>query len=403
LLDVEGAVVEQTYYEEGLGLIVRVRPKRGQQDRCPHCERRSPAYDWGEGLRRWRALDLGTTKAFVEANAPRVRCPEHGVSVASVPWARHGSWFTRAFENQVGWLVTHTNRTAVSRLMRLSWRAVTRIVERVVLEARSKVDLLDGLRRIGIDEVSYKKGHRYLTVVVDHDRDRLVWAVPGRDNKAIRSFFEALGPQRAAHLELVSTDAAGWILPVVRQMAPQAQLCTDPFHVVTWATRALDAVRRNLWNELRRSGEPQLALALKRCRYALWKAPENLTERQQQKLATIKKVNEPLYRAYLLKEQLREVFRAKGRTGMDLLDRWLAWAARCRLQPFVELGRQIRRHLPEIRAALRHGLSNARVESANTRMRLLHRMAFGFHRPRTLIALAHLKLSGLCPPLPGRP
>jgi transposase len=287
--------------------------------------------------------------------------------------------------------------------MRLSWRAVTGIVERVVTEARGKVDLLDGLRRIGIDEVSYKKGHRYLTVVVDHDRDRLVWAIPGRDDKAVRSFFKALGPQRAAQLELVSTDAAGWILPVVQQMAPQAQLCTDPFHVVTWATRALDEVRRNLWNELRRRGEPQLALALKRCRYALWKAPENLTERQQQKLATIKKVNEPLYRAYLLKEQLREVFRAKGRTGMDLLDRWLAWAARCRLNPFVELGRRIRRHLPEIRAALTNGLSNARVESTNTRMRLLHRMAFGFHRPQTLIALAHLKLSGLCPPLPGRP
>lgn len=96
------------------------------------------------------------------------------------------------------------------------------------------------------------------------------------------------------------------------------------------------------------------------------------------------------------------MFRTKGRFGIDLLDRWLAWAARCRLQPLVELGRRIRRHLSEIHAALEHGLSNARVQSANTRMRLLHRMAFGLHGAEALVALAHLKLSGLCPPLPGR-
>lgn len=402
LLGVEGAVVERVRWDESLGVVAQVHPRRGRQSRCPHCQRRCPGYDRGHGRRRWRALDLGTSRTWVEAETPRVRCAEHGIVVAAVPWARHRCRFTRTFEDQVAWLVTHTNRSAVGQLMRLSWRAVTAIIDRVVTEARGKTDLLEGLRRIGIDEVSYKKGHRYLTVVVDHDRDRLVWAAEGKDESALGSFFQALGPQRAAKLELISTDAAPWFLPVAQRMAPGAVLCTDPFHVVAWASRALDEVRRQLWKQLRRDGHKQRAFTLKRSRYALWKGAEHLTQRQQHKLALIKKLNLPLYRAYLLKEQLREVVRTKGRAGIELLDRWLAWAARCRLAPFVELGRQIRRHLSSIRAALDHALSNARVESTNTRIRLLHRIAFGFHTPRTLIALAFLKLSRLCPPLPGR-
>src|SRR5690606_8341598 len=109
-------------------------------------------------------------------------------------------------------------------------------------------DRLDGLRRIGIDEVAYRKGHRYLTVVVDHDTGRLVWAGKGRDKATVSAFFDALGDERAARLTHVSCDAADWITTVVAQRAPQAVLCLDPFHLITWATDALDQVRRAVWN-----------------------------------------------------------------------------------------------------------------------------------------------------------
>ena len=130
-------------------------------------------------------MDVGTIFALLEAEAPRVRCPEHGVVVGAVPWAGHDSRFTRAFEEQVAWLAVNTSSSAVAELMRISWRTVGPIRERVAAEAGPGVDLLAGLRRIGIDEISHRKGHRYLTVVVDHDSGRLVWAAPGPDSKTV--------------------------------------------------------------------------------------------------------------------------------------------------------------------------------------------------------------------------
>jgi transposase len=166
--------------------------------------------------------------------------------------------------------------------------------------------------------------------------------------------------------------------------------------------RTLDEVRREVWNTARRSGMKGHAAELKGCRYALWKNPEDLTARQESKLAWIAKVNTRLYRAYLLKEQLRIAIRTKGVLSLTMLDAWLTWAARCRIPAFVELGRKIRRHLLGIEAAMLNNLSNALIESTNTKLRVLHRMAFGFKEPEHLIALALLDRGGYCPALPGR-
>jgi len=403
LLGVEGAAVEDVNFdEEREAVVASVRPKRDLRNRCPHCRRRCGGYDAGDGRRQWRVLDLGVTRAYLEADAPRVWCPEHGVVVAMVPWARHDSGFTRDFEDEIAWLATHTDKTSVSGLMRIAWRTVGRILERVGDEVAARVDRYANLRRIGIDEVSYRKGHRYITVVVDHDSGRLVWAYPGKDDAALEAFFDALGPERAHRIELVSCDAAAGYQAVVRRRCPQASVCIDPFHVVSWVTDALDGVRRQVWNELRKGGHAALARTLKRARFALWKNPEDLTEGQARKVSFIARANRPLYRAYLLKEQLREVFKLRGDRGVELLDAWLAWACRSRLPSMVEAGRKIRRHRDGIVAALRHGLTNARVEALNTRLRLLTRLAFGFHSAAPLIALALFKFGGLCPGLPGR-
>ena len=206
LLGLRRAVVEAVDFDEEQGaLVVSLRPKAREQGRCPHCRRRSPGYDWGEGRRRWRALDLGTTFCFLEAEAPRVECKEHGVVVAAVPWARHDSSFMRSFEDQVAWLAVNTSKTAVSQLMRVAWRTVGWICGRVMAEAQAQRDLLAGLRRVGIDEISVRKGQRYLTVVVDHDTGRLVWAAPGRDKATVEKFLDLLGEPSAA-------NRSGWCL-----------------------------------------------------------------------------------------------------------------------------------------------------------------------------------------------
>jgi transposase len=406
LLGVEqGVVIEGWEYEEEReAFVVWVRPNHRERRRCAECGRRCPLYDKGPGRRRWRGLDLGATRVYLEADSPRVRCAVHGVHVAAVPWARARSGFTRQMEQQAAWLAVHTSATAVSQLLRVAWRTVGRIVRTVEEEARARVDLLSGLRRIGIDELSYRKGQKYVTVVVDHDTGRLVWMAPGRDVATVRSFFDALGPERTRQLQVVSADGASWIEDVVRERAPHVVRCLDTFHVVQWATAALDQVRRGVWNALRRAGDAQAALHLKGARWALWKNPENLTPKQKKTLAWMQQVNAPLYRAYLLKEGLRSVFKAPSPAAAEeRLDAWLGWASRSRLPAFVKLARTIRRYRPRIQATLTHGLTNAIVESRNTQLRLLTRVAHGFHHVQAFIGLAMLKLAGLCPPLPGRP
>ena len=420
LLGVEKGTVERVEYDDDV-LVAHVRAHRWQQRRCGLCRRRCPGYDSGQGRRRWRSLDLGTTRAVLEADAPRVRCPAHGVVVAAVPWARHGAGHTRSFDDQVAWLAVTCSKSAVTELMRITWRTVGAIITRVADDAMAGTDHFAGLTRIGIDEISYKKGHRYLTVVVDHDSRQLIWAAPGRDTHTLRGFFDLLGPERASQITHVSADAADWIATVVAERCPNAVRCADAFHVVAWATDALDEVRRQAWNDARAlarteprrgRGRPRndaaprpghdRARTLKNARYPLWKNPENLTERQASKLAWIAKTDPRLYRAYLLKEGLRHVYALKSEPGKEALQRWLSWAARCRIPAFVALGRKIRKHRASIEAALEHNLSNALIESTNTKIRLLQRMAFGFASPAPLIALAMLALGGLRPPLPGR-
>ncbi len=404
-------VIEAVEFDEDAdAVVVSVRPRKAARQRCGRCGRRAPWYDRGEGRRRWRGLDLGEIRVLVEAAAPRVSCATHGTIVAAVPWARHGAGHTRAFDDTVAWLAVCCSKTAVTELLRIAWRTVGSIITRVSADVDATVDRFAGLSRIGIDEISYKRHHRYLTVVVDHDTGRLIWAAPGRDEKTLERFFERLGEVRCAAIRQVSADAAEWITRVVTRRCPNAIQCADPFHVVAWATDALDVERRQAWNQAsgrrhtrgRRNVADGQARGLKRARYALWKNPENLTEHQRTKLAWIAKCDPRLYRAYLLKEGLRTVFVLKGEAGKEALDRWIIWARRSRLLAFVELQRKIVRHRAAIDAALDTGLSNALIESTNTKIRLLTRIAFGFRSPDALIALAILALGGYRPTLPGR-
>ena len=239
-------------------------------------------------------------------------------------------------------------------------------------------------------------------MVVDHDSGDLVWAAPGRDMKTLGAFFDALGDDRCKKITLVSADGASWIANVVKARCPAATQCMDPFHAVQWCTDALDEVRREVWNDARKGGMKALADGLKGARYALWKNPDDLTAHQEAKLSWVAAANNRLYRAYLLKEQFRQVFRLRGEAGIALLKAWLAWACRCQIPAFVALARTIRDYRPAIEAALTHGLTNARVESVNTKIRLLQRVAFGYRDPEALIAMAMLDLGGCCPDLPGR-
>ena len=224
--------------------------------------------------------------------------------------------------------------------------------------------------------------------------------------------FDELGAARAGELTHVSADMADWIAKAVARRAPNAIRCADPFHVVAWAIEALDIERRRAWNQAkgrtipaspgRRGRTVGNSRHIARSRYALWKNPRDLNVGQREQLNWIAKTDPKLWRAYLLKEGLRFVFAVKGAEGTEALDKWLSWARRSRLPSFVNLAKRITKHRAAIDANLEHGLSQGLIESTNTKIRLLTRIAFGFHGPEPLIALAMLALGAHPPRLPGR-
>jgi transposase len=359
---------------------------------CPHCGWSTRSrHNWQARPSTWRALDLGTWRVTVRTRLRRLRCPEHGVVVEQVPFARHGARHTRDVDDLVAWLATKMDKTAITRLTRINWRTVGVIIERVVADDLDP-HRLDGLYEIGIDEVSYRRQHHYLTIVANHRTGKVVWADEGKDTAAAKRFYDALGEDRAHRLRAVSMDMGAAYPKVTAKRAPQAVICWDPFHVAAMASRELDIVRRAHWNHLRDTTDPATAKKFKGARWALLKRPQDLTDGQHETLLALKRAGGAVWRAYQLKEALRAIFDEDLRyTDVGaLLDRWCVWAQRCRLPGFVALARTIRERRDGILAAVRLGLSNGRVEGLNNRVRLITRRGFGFHSAKAVAALVTL-------------
>ena len=374
-------------------IVVSVRPYKREQRRCPVCGRACDFYDMANrgAPRLWRAMDLARSACYLEYAPCRVRCPEHGVRTEAVPWARHGARFTRDFEDWVAWLAVRCTASAVSELARVEWHSVGGVCRRVYaeLEAARGASRFDGVRRIGIDETSYKKGHKYVTVV--------------------------------------TADGARWIRQLVKRRCPNARWVMDPFHVVQWMNDALDAVRCEEWNAARaarprpegKRGRPakgelppeevraleEEAASIKGSRYALVKNPEDLTDGQRARLEALKKrAGSRLVRAWELKEDLRAVFRAAdGSEAAELLDDWMHRAAYCKIAKVVAVEKKVRRRRDDIIAAVELGISNGRVEAINNKIKVTVRMGYGFRNTDNLVALLMLRCGDCQPQLPGRP
>ena len=390
LLDLDGATVtDVSFTDDTVAVAVRLRRRRLL---CPECDFSTRwRYDTQPADSWWRHLDLGTWKVVVTCRLRRLDCPDHGVIVEQVPFARHRARFTRDFEDLVAWLATKTDKTAITRLLRIAWLTVGAIIERVVgdqLDDSRFDDLVD----IGADEISWRKHHNSVTVVVDHATGDVIWCGEGKDTAALDRFFDALGPERARRLAAVSLDMGKAYPASVAKHAPQAEICWDPFHVVAMATKALDVVRRQHWNHLRSTAGPDDAKTFKGARWALLKNPDDLTDTQADQLAAIRRSGTAVWRAYQGKEQLRAIFAGdlNDHEVARLLHRWRAWAQRSRLEPFVTLGRTIAAHRDGILAAIRLGLSNGRVEGRNADIRLITRRAYGFHSAHAIAALVML-------------
>ena len=443
LLDLPGVWVRKVRFEpDRVVVTVALRRRRLHCPKCSYATRHRESKQHHESV--WRHLDLGVWRLEVHARLRRLACPEHGALVEGVLFARDSARFTRDFDNVVAWLATKTDKTSTCRLTRIDWHTVGRIIERVADEHLGELDRLSDLFEISIDEVAWRKGHRYLTLVGDHASGCVVWGCEGKGQAAADQFFAELDPPpdhpperakqprqapepaimvpfgpcptvpaghgipaawltdgteldpqivaRASRLTAVSMDMTGGYAASVRDHAPQATMVIDNYHVVALATKALDEVRREYWNELRGAGDTDAAKLFKHDRWALLKNPDDLTDRQATTLAAIRTVGGKVARAWSTKEMVRAIFAPDLTVAAvsELLDRLLARLARCRLKPFIRLGRTIRKHRDGILAARRLKLSNARAEALNNKVKLIVRRAYGFHSANAALALVHL-------------
>ncbi len=391
MLAIPGVWVASVTFTPG-GIVVGLRRRRGTL-RCPCGFESRSRYD--TTTRRWRHLDLGACKLFLEAEIRRVDCRRCGVRTEDVSWARPRARHTRDFEDVCTWIAQRTDKTTVAKLLRCSWEAVDAIVSRVVSD-QLETARLDNLFRIGVDEISYRKGHRYITLVADHDSGRVMWAGQGRSKTPFLAFFDELGEQRAHQLEAISMDLDEGYQRAAGERAPQAAVCFDPFHVVRMAMLAVDAVRKDTTGRLDMSTQQRRSL-----RWAILKNRDRLTPAQYASLRTLRQQRHVLFRAWELKESLRDLYRLDDpAAARGYLKAWITRALRSKIRPFVLLARRFKVRFEGIVAAVELGLSNSRLEGINAKIRLINRRGYGLHSAQALIAMTYLCCSGITVTLP---
>jgi transposase len=397
MLGLPGAwVTDVQFGQEAMIVTVCLRRKRPV---CSGCGARGLSIK-DHRTKRWRHLDAGGVRCQIECRLRRLYCPGCGDRPEMVEWARGGARYTRDFDDMAAWLAQQMNQTQLTRLMRIGWETVGNILQRVVTE-KLPAGWLDGLELIGVDEVSYRADHRFLTCVANHQTGGIVWATEGRNAASLQAFFDGLTDQQKASIRAVSIDMSAGYEKAITQAVPDAQVCFDPFHVVQLAGKAADQVRRDEYNAHGRSATGE-GKWIKGTRYSLLKDPANQTPKQLLKLAEVVTTNKRMYRAFLLYGEVRYLYRLPKHEAVERLDAWLAWASRSRLKPFVKLARTIRKHKPGVLAAITIGVSNGRLEALNSKVRLLSHRAYGFHSANALIAMVYLCCAGIQIALPHR-
>lgn len=347
--------------------------------RCPACGEQCPGYDSVE--KRWRHLNFFQYRCELVAKVPRVKCPEHGVRMSEVPWAKAESGFTLLFEAMVMVLAAEMPISDVAEMVDEVDTRLWRLIRRLVDKAHAEKDWSE-VKAIAIDETSARRGRSYVTVVMDMDTRAVLYLVPGRDSNAVRSFCEQLrahgGDPRA--IRWVAMDMLHCYAKGVRENFPNAQIVYDRYHVMVMAGEAVDEVRR----KLQRDGA-QLKGSLWVLRGNHW----NLSGEQQLQRATLAKRYKPIGRALALRSALQDVYGASKADGAELLRGWCRWAARSRLEPFKKLAQTIRQYWNGIVSYFDSRLTQGAIEAINGIIQLAKRRARGFRNFLYLRTIAY--------------
>jgi transposase len=356
------------------GLVAMIAADRRCSPRCGRCLEPAPYRDT-RPMRRFRHVPMWGIPVELRYAPRRVSCPRcEGVHVEAMPWVSGKQRMTRALMVTLAMWTRVLPWKQVARLFRCAWGTVATAVEEAVAYGLAHRDL-EGLTHIGIDEISRKRGHVYVTNVYDLGRKRLVWSGGGRSKETLEAFFASLGPEKTAALQGICCDMWQPYIDVIKEQAPQAVLVFDKFHIVRHLMEAVDQVRRD---EIREKGPPHKALMYK-TRFIWLKNPWNLTEGQAFRLGELERLNLKINRAYLLKELFRCFWDyTYAGWAKKYLKRWFWWATHSRLAPMREFAWMMRRNEHDILNYFRMPIDNGTVEGLNNKAKLVIHKAYGF-------------------------
>ena len=365
----------------GRDIVVAVKPHKNGC-RCPQCGRRGKIVRTMPP-RRWRDVRVCGRTLWLQHRPREIRCPTHGRRVEDPPWAEPGAHVTYRLEYLLLRYCQEMPQKAAAQLLGMPPSTLSDTLHRVIDRVR-QTHQIRGLKTIGIDEISYAKGHKYATVVYDLERSCVVWVGRGKARETIDRFFLHLSPYQKARVRWACCDMSEAYIGAIQQHCPKAQLVLDRFHVVKALNEAVDEVRKEQW----RQAGTEDRTTLKGLRWLLFRHSSTRSRKDAATLKALEKANRHIYRAWRLKDEFEQFWNYKVRWAAEsFLKRWGTTALKSRLEPLRKFVRTLRKHAQGILAFVETHLTNAVAEGLNRIIRIVKNRASGF---RTLDAFADI-------------
>jgi transposase len=326
-------------------------------------------------VQRIRDLNVFELHSYLVLTKWRVHCPNCGVRVEDVGFADPYSRYTHRFEELVFRMCRHTPIANVAETLGLNWKTVKEIDKRALQRTFANPDY-SSLRLLSIDEISYKKRHQYLTLVLDLERTRVIWVGKGRSQATLEGFFDEIGEENAQGIEAIAVDMWDPYLAAIEAKSPQANVVFDKFHIIRNYSKVIDRVRNDEVKKAEKEDKP----ILRGTKYLLLKNWENLSERQQSRLDTLLSLNNNLNVAYVLKEDLKRLWDCKDQEeAQQVLAEWTQTAEESGIKALIGFARMLNRYAFGLFNHCEYPISNATLEGFNNKIKVIKRRCYGFH------------------------
>jgi transposase len=374
-------VVRSDFDTEAGRLDVEIDFTPGSRFACPTCGAADcPAYDTQR--KTWRHLNFFQHQAYLNARVPRVRCETCGIRQVNVPWARPDSGFTLLFEAMVMTMVSAMPVKAVARIVDEHDTRLWRVVHHYVDEGRARADASE-VTRVAIDETAARRGHDYITLFVDIDQARVLFATEGKDAATVAAFAEDLAAHggNPAAIEEVCIDMSPAFIKGVAESLPEAAVTFDKFHAVKIINNAVDQVRR---------AEQKGQSLLRGTRYIWLRNPNNLSERQRTTLESLPTRHLKTARAYQIRLAFQELYDQPSEAAASYLKKWYFWATHSRLEPIIDAAHTVKRHGDGILRWFDSKIANGLIEGINSLVQAAKAKARGYRSTRNLKAMIYL-------------